>query len=98
LLNFDLHDLGRFSVSSVRKETENAWPAAKRRIISADFIYIHQLRSEYFLEEQADPFDDFRRTRSVFRSRTGARLFEIWGVGREPSQAGICVGVAAAIG
>jgi hypothetical protein len=51
--------------------------------LSNDFVYIQQLpfRST-LLEEQADAADDFRRT----------RLFEIWGLGGEPAQAGIGVG------
>ena len=63
--------------------------------LSNNFVYIHQLplRST-LLEEQADPADDFRRTRSVLHDSHGsrARLFEIWGVAREPAQAGVGVG------
>src|SRR5229473_3289909 len=63
--------------------------------LSNDFVYVHHLplRST-LLEEQTDPADDFRRTHSVFRASHGsrARFFHVWGVARQPANAGIGVG------
>src|SRR5713101_2573561 len=54
--------------------------------LSNNFVYINQppFRST-LLEEQANPDNDFRRTRSVFHdsNRSRARLLEIWGVARK---------------
>src|SRR5882672_447299 len=63
--------------------------------LSNDFVYIHQLPFWItLLEEQPNPADDFRRTHSVFRASHGsrARFFHIWGVARQPANAGIGVG------
>src|SRR5712691_1320597 len=91
------HDLGkvRRQVPADRYGVSRHLAAQEDDHLSNNFVYIQQLplRST-LLEEQADPTDDFRCTRSIFHDfhRSLARLFEIWGVASEPAQAGIGVG------
>src|SRR5260221_1186892 len=87
---------GRSAANSIRTDMRYRVIWLRRRTISSNnSVYINQLPLwSTLLEEQPDPADDFRRTRSVFHDSHGtlARLFEIWVGASEPIQAGIGVG------
>ena len=83
--------------SSVRIDNEYRVASLRRRTIISritSFISINSHCASTLLEEQADPADDFRRTRCVFHDsrRSLARLFHIRMIARKPAQAGIGIG------
>src|SRR5260370_15142575 len=93
------HDLGKIC-GEVHPDYYVVSPglgAQKNDHLANNVVYVHELplRST-FLEELADPADDFPRALCVFHDSHGsrARLFDVWSVAREPAQARISVGAS----